>query len=385
VTNLWQPKTARALRVLHVVRSLNVGGLEMGVVNLVNGLHRLGVRQAVCCLEQRGALADRVPAEVPAWGCAEGRRRVWQRPELRAARLIHEFQPHVVHARNCGAWVDAGLAWVLAQQPGRLMFSIHGFDVMQRVSRKWALIYRQLARLTHAMAAVSSETAHEFARETGIPVSRFTVLSSGVDTQRFHPALDWPRPVPAEQRLVFGYVARLGTVKGHDILIRAFARAVHEFGVNAELRLVGDGPLRPGLEALAQERGVTDRVHFLGTRDDVPDQLRSFDVFVLASEREGRPTSIMEAMACGLPVVATDVGSVRGLVAEGVTGLVVAPSDVDGLARGLCQIATDPALRQRFARAARAEAESRLSLDSMLRAYLQFYGVRQEERASAAA
>jgi glycosyltransferase involved in cell wall biosynthesis len=371
--NLVHCEPGRRLRVLHVVRNLNIGGLEVGVVNLVNGLHRLGVRQAVCCLEHRGPLAERLPDAVPAWACADGGRTLWRRPELRAARVIRDFRPHVVHARNGAAWTDAALGWVLAGRPGRLVCSIHGFDQMSRLPWKWALVYRQLARLTESLAAVSGETARQFSRETGIPVSRFTVLSSGVDTNRFHPAESWPRAHRPGEPLVLGCVARMGSVKGHEILIRAFAQAVQDMGVNAVLRLIGDGPLRSSLEVLAGECGVTDRVQFLGARDDVPEQLRKLDVFTLASQREGRPTSIMEAMASGLPVVASDVGSVRELVDDGVSGLVVEPGNVRALAVAIRRVATDPLLRQRLGRASRARAEDALSLESMVRAYLNFY------------
>jgi glycosyltransferase involved in cell wall biosynthesis/peptidoglycan/xylan/chitin deacetylase (PgdA/CDA1 family) len=356
------------MRILHVVRDLDVGGMEVGLVNLVHRLHAHWARQAVCCLERIGSLAERLPAGVPAWSCGMGGGSTF-RPLMRAAQLMRRFRPQVIHARNGGSWTDAGAAWLLAGQPGRLAFSMHGWSQLEPLSPRWALIYRLLARQTSALAAVSPETAQQFAAETGIHASRFRVLYTGVDTDRFRPA----SRRPAAGRLVLGCVGRLDPVKGHDLLLEAFADVVHDLGVDAELRLIGDGPTRARTEELARQRRIADRVVFAGMRDDVPEQLRELDVFVLASLREGRPTSIMEAMASGLPVVASDVGSVRQLVGDGSTGLVVEPGNVPQLARSLHRLAGDAALRARFSAAGRARAVTEFSMDRMAHDYLEFY------------
>jgi glycosyltransferase involved in cell wall biosynthesis len=343
------------------------GGLEVGVANVVRSLSAKGFPQAVLCLEDRGELADALPASVPVWACVEGEERP-QRLPWRAARRMREWRPDVVHARNGSAWIDAGLAWLLARRPGRLAFSIHGWTQVDRMPRKRAFAYRQLARVTHALAAVSAETARQFADESGIPASRFAVLSSGVDTERFRPP-DAPR---SGSRIVLGCVGRLDPVKAHDVLIDAFARVVAG-GADLELRLLGDGPLKADLERHARDLGVADRVRFPGTVADVPEQLRDLDIFVLASHREGRPTSIMEAMASGLPVVATRVGSIPELVAEGRTGLLVDPGSTDELARAIGTLSGDEALRRRFAEEARRIAVEELSLDRMIEQYADFY------------
>jgi glycosyltransferase involved in cell wall biosynthesis len=230
-------------------------------------------------------------------------------------------------------------------------------------------MFRQLARMTWALAAVSAEAAQQFADETGIPAGRFAVLGSGVDTKRFRPATG-PRPAG---RSILGCVGRLDPVKAHDVLIEAFFRALGDGTRDLELRLMGDGPCRPALERLVQERGLTSRVRFLGTVPDIPEQLRELDFFALASHREGRPTSIMEAMASGLPVVATRVGSVATLVAEGRTGLLANPGDTDGLARAFAVLANDESLRCSLASEARRVAVAELSLDRMVDQYDAFY------------
>ncbi len=354
-------------RILHAVRRLGTGGLEVGVVNLARALDRLGYSQAILCLEDRGELADRLPSSVPVLACAEGRHP--QKLPWRAARHLRGWCPDIIHARNGGAWIDAALAWLMAGRRGRLVFSFHGWSRLDRMPRRQAFLFRQLSRMTRALAAVSAEAAEQFAVETGIPAGRFVVLRSGVDTLRFRPSAD-PRP---PGRLVLGCVGRLDPVKAHDVLIAAFDRALGGGRHDMELRLMGDGPCRPALQCLIRRRGLEDRVRLLGMADDIPDQLRQLDVFVLPSRREARPTSIMEAMASGLPVVATRVGSVPALVADGRTGLLVNPGDAEGLAEALATLVDDPMLRCRLAIEGRQVALEEFSLDRMVEQYDAFY------------
>lgn len=359
--------TCNPPRILHVVRRLCFGGLEMGVVNVVRGLERLGFPQAVCCLEDRGELADRVPHGVPIWVCAEAGQGVGA--SRCAARFIRDWRPDVIHARNGWAWIDAAAAWVLSGCCGRLAFSVHGWDRLDHMPRKRAFVFRQLAKLTKGMAAVSTETARQFALESGVAEDRFAILSSGVDTDVFHPAPSRR----AQDRIVLGCVGRLDPVKAHDVMIAALAKLVAAGSHDVELRLLGDGPCRADLEELVRTLGVQDRVRFCGMMSDIPDQLRELDIFILSSHREGRPTSIMEAMASGLPVVASRVGSIPDLVESGETGLLVEPGDAAGLAEAIAVLLGEEGKRRQFGAEARRVAVADLSLHRMVREYASFY------------
>ncbi|AGA29610.1 glycosyltransferase [Singulisphaera acidiphila] len=354
-------------RVLHVVTRLGFGGLEVEILNLVSGLERLGFTQALCCLQDVGELADQLPSTVPVWSCAGG-----SGPgsvPLRASRIIREWRPDIIHVRNGWAWPDTTAAWLMALRRGRLVFSFHGWDRVGRLPKRRAFLYRQLARLTPALASISAETADRFADEAGIAPGRFAVLDSGIDVERFRPA---EGRTPGG-RLVLGCVSRLDPIKAHDVLIDAFVRALDGGARDLELRLLGDGPTRGDLERLVAERGLTDRVRFLGMRRDIAEQLREMDVFVLSSHREGRPISIMEAMASGLPVISTRVGSIPGLIGEGQAGLLVEPGDVEGLARAIMTLADDSEARSRFAVESRRLAVAGLSVDRMAEQYAAFY------------
>jgi glycosyltransferase involved in cell wall biosynthesis len=367
---------------MHVVNSLEVGGVEVGVVNVMHGLDRLGYKQAVCCLERYGALCDQVPASIAVLACGRIDRHQRFAPLLRAAWFMRSFRPQIVHARNCGAWVNGALAWLLAGCPGRLVFSIHGLDWIGRIGRRRAMLYRQLARLTFGLVAVCDATARRFAAEADIPPERFTVLHTGIDTRRFHPAPERNRRLQPFTRVVLGCVARLGQRKGHEQLIKAFAGAAAQSQIDLELRLVGDGPCRASLQTLARELGVEATVRFMGECNDVPEQLVQLDFFVLASHQEGRPTSIMEAMAAGLPVVATRVGGVEDLVIDGQSGILVDPDDAAGLTRAILALANDVDCRQAFGETGRKLAADRFSLANMVEAYHAFYRDTMDRRNS---
>jgi glycosyltransferase involved in cell wall biosynthesis len=198
-------------------------------------------------------------------------------------------------------------------------------------------------------------------------------LHSGVDTERFSPRPFHATASQADRPFVIGCVARLDPVKGHSTLIEAFKLLQSDSAINAELRLIGDGPMRATLERQVERAGLAQRVSFLGTRNDLPQQLGELDLFVLASDREGRPTSIMEAMSAGLPVVATNVGSVTELVDDGEDGFIVEAGEPTQLAQAMQSIIQHDELRGKMSAAARKKAVANFSLERMNRDYANFY------------
>jgi len=187
---------------------------------------------------------------------------------------------------------------------------------------------------------------------------QYRVIPNGVPLERF--AL--PR-APVHGRILM--VGRLAPPKRPDLALRAFVQA-RERIPGAELHVVGDGPLRPGAEALAAELGVAGAVRFLGNRDDVPELLAQAECALLASDYEGCPLAVVEAMAASVPVAATAVGGTGELVREGVTGALAAKGDAEGLAEALVQVLADPARAAELGAEGRRDAERNLSLDLMV-------------------
>jgi glycosyltransferase involved in cell wall biosynthesis len=177
----------------------------------------------------------------------------------------------------------------------------------------------------------------------------------------------------AEKDTLFVCVARFAPQKNHALLLNAFARgpASHP---HARLLLVGDGALRANLEAQAKSLGVTDSIRFLGLRSDIPDALGASDVFVLGSDYEGNPLSVLEAMASGLPIVSTAVGGVPSLVKNGTHGLLVQPGDLEGLSKSMESLFRQREVRQSLGMAAARRARENFDVSNMVRAYEEVYG-----------
>ncbi len=198
------------------------------------------------------------------------------------------------------------------------------------------------------------------------------MIPNGVDTEQFRPQ---PKDAGFLQEIgvhatacVVGIVAQLRPEKNHELLLQAAAK-VRQQGVNAQFVIVGDGARRLDLESLCGQLGLQDAVHFLGACRDIPRLLAHFDLFVLTSKMEANPVSILEAQACGLPVVATRVGSIPDTVIDGQTGLLVRPGDVEGMAAAVAGLLKDESSRRRMGHAARQNIEQNWSIDRMVRGY----------------
>jgi glycosyltransferase involved in cell wall biosynthesis len=330
--------SGRTLRVLHVIHGLQRGGLENGVINLVNRLPREQFAQSICCLDRRGELADRIAGDVPIHVLDRGRYDL--RLPLRLARLLRELQPDVVHCRNWNTWMDTAAAHRLASRHGPLVWSFHGFADGEWFPWRRRVASRMLARMTDHLLAVCQDSAARYADRTGIPGDRFGVVYNGVDTARFAPASD-----RAQARAALGFaneeilvltVASLTPVKDHAGLIDAIEGLLLPANARVRFLFLGDGALRQALEARIAERGLQERVLLLGNSDQVSEYLSMADFLVLPSRLEGMSNAILEAMASGLPVVARRVGGNPELVVDGETGLLTRPGDVDDLTTARC-------------------------------------------------
>ncbi len=286
---------------------------------------------------------------------------------LELVRLFRRVRPEIVHASSSKAGVLGRLAAVVARVPIRI-FTVHGwafsaYSGLASAAYLWA--DRIAARATTMTICVSE---HE--RTTGLLArtcrpERTVVIPNAVDVGAA-PRAGGERPLP---RLIA--VGRLKAPKDYSTLLQAIARL--EPGSLEDALLVGDGPDRSQVERELSSLGLDGRVRVLGERPDVPALLASSDVFVLSSRSEGLPVSVLEAMAAGLPVVATDVGGLRELVVEDETGLLVPRADADALAAALRRLLADPELRRRLGDAGRARAEARFDLAPFRRAHLELY------------
>jgi len=358
-------------KVLQVVLSLNPGGTERLVVELVKRL-RPELPMAVCCLDEEGAWGEglrRENIEVVAL-----RRREGFRPRLgRAiARAAAQHGARVVHCHHYSPFVYASIARLWAPHL-KIVFTEHGRLSDAGPSPKRRTANRVLAHAPRTVVTVSSELKQHLVAE-GFPTDKINVIYNGIDVGPLPDASARTRVREQlgldERTIVIGTVARLDPVKDLQTLVRALGAP----GARRPMTLlvIGDGPERSTIEAAACHAGVASSVRFLGHRDDARDLLAGCDLYANSSISEGISLTILEAMAAGLPVVATHVGGTPEIV-DAFCGRLVPARDPETLAATLSELAGSPTLRSDLGRASRRRVEERFTLDRMIAEYRDAY------------
>ncbi|WAC72465.1 TIGR03088 family PEP-CTERM/XrtA system glycosyltransferase [Roseateles sp. SL47] len=372
--------------VLHVMYRFDTGGLENGVVNLINHMPADRYRHAILALTEVTDFRRRLQRDdvdffalnkPPGQG-------FWLYPQL--YRLFRTLQPAVVHSRNLAALEVQLPAW-LARVPVRI-HGEHGRDVgdLDGRNRTYQRVRRFYRPFVSHYIALSRDLGDYLTGPIGVPEARVSQFVNGVDTERFRAGLvdGVPRqaqpingcPFDPARHWIIGTVGRMQAVKDQLMLTRAFILMVHaaqDLRDRLRLVMVGDGPLRAECQALLDEAGMSDLAWLPGERSDVPAVMRGLHVFALPSLAEGISNTILEAMASGLAVVATEVGGNADLVTPQISGLLVAAGDPQPMATALLRLARSPAQAAAMGDAGRHRVERDFSMRAMVARYQGLY------------
>ena len=366
--------------IAHVVYRFDVGGLENGVVNLVNHLPSDSYRHAIVALTDVTDFHERIRRDDVQFFSLHKRPGHGVRLYPRLFKLFRDLAPAIVHTRNLAALEASVPAW-FAGVPARV-HGEHGRDVgdLDGSNRRYQRVRRVYRPFVNRYVALSKDLADYLRGPIGIPAARIAQIYNGVDTARFAPAPDGRVPPPgcpftSPDLWFVGTVGRMKDVKDQVTLAEAFVAAVrrHPAGARMRLVIVGSGPLSDRVDGVLASAGLRDQAWLPGDRADVPDILRGLDCFVLPSLAEGVSNTILEAMASGIPIVATRVGGNPELVDDGLTGRLVPPSNPESMAAAILAYFNDPATGRRHGRAARQVAVKRFSLERMVKDYLSLY------------
>lgn len=345
------------IHVLEVMGNAIVGGMESCVQRLIERLPRERFTvTALCPFESafterlRGLDVEVVVTPMPD-------NPPWCSVQL-ASALIKTSAIDVLHAHLPNAHLLAGLAGKLTGKP--VLASIHG--------RQLTTLDMEVHRTAGTHLGVVCRQSYFHAIGMGVNAAQTSYLPNGVDVEAFKPAA---RPenglrkefgIPADAP-VAGFIGRLVWEKGPEVFLNA-ALLMRHLVPNAHFIMIGDGEMAPEVRAFIDRHGLADRVHLAGMRADMPSIYPQFDLAVSTSHSEAMPLAIMEAMACGLPVVATEVGGVPDLVEQGETGWLIRHEDFEGTARMAARMLADPAMVRRMGAKARKRAVERFSLDA---------------------
>ena len=363
------------IKVAQIIYSLNPGGLENGIINLVNNMDDFKFENTICCLTQGGDFEKRLNKNIKV-------SKMFKKPGndyqlyIKLIKYLKEIKPTIVHTRNW-AGMDGIIAAKMAGVP-IIVHGEHGFEITdltgQNKKRKF-IRKLVLSTIVDKIVTVSKNLKNRLINEIKIKPEKIIHIPNGVDTNKFNIyRKEFTRKKFGfkKEDFIIGIVARLDPIKNHKTLISAFKEIV-TIHPNTNLVIVGDGPLRNKLENQTYQLSINNKVIFMGERNDVPEILKTFDIFVLPSLNEGMSNTILEAMATGIPVIASNVGGNPELVVDERTGFLFPSNDVESLVQKIKTYILHPELKQKHGYNAHKRVEEKFSLDQMVRRYEELY------------
>jgi glycosyltransferase involved in cell wall biosynthesis len=361
------------VKILHVVNSLEPGGMENGVVNLACALAPRGMVSHVACLERRGAFADRLPetSQVLLLGKSGG---FSPSAAWRLAQSIRRLRPDLVHCHNLGALIYSGLATL----GGLRCTLVHGEhsqftdeELQPRRLRQRRLLYRGCRAIHTVSTALREELI-----SLGFSANKITTIANGVDLARFAPAnraaARGALSLPADA-VCLGMVGRFGPFKHHQQLLEAFEQIAPRFPKVRLLIVGGGGSEEAAVTQRARASTFRSRIHLLGFQPDPRACYQALDLLVIPSVNEGLSNVALEAMACGVPALVRSGCGHEQIINPGLDGWIEALPSATALAARLAEILAEPSRLVDFGRNARKKVAAQFSLESMIAAYERLY------------
>ena len=377
VNNTTQPPL-----IAHVIYRLGVGGLENGLINLINQMPPDKYRHIIICLKGSTQFRQRLNRkDVRIIDLHKKEGQDWL-SFVRFYRILKQYEVDIIHTRNLGTieyQVPAFLAGVRYRVHGE-----HGWDVFdpEGNNKKYQWLRRLLSPFIQVFIPLSVHLKDYLIKKVKIPAHKIQRICNGVDTQKFYPEqknndflIDCPFAFDRE-RIIIGTVGRMHGVKDQLTLVAAFIALMQshtELIGEVLLFLIGEGPLRQEAVELLEKHQLLQYAWLPGERKDIAEIMRTLDIFVLPSQAEGISNTILEAMATGLPVIATNVGGNPELVKDGETGLLVPPSNPEKMATALYGLISDPEKRQQQGENSHQRVLEHFSIQAMVNKYTKVY------------
>lgn len=364
------------IKILQVIWSLAYGGAERVVMDISQTLDRDKFDVHICCTNGKGVFAERMEKQgITVHVLADAEWKPVYLSGLKLLRLLRNERPAVLHSHGSGPLFDASFARLFHRVP----FYVHTFHYgnYPGCSPNKLIAERIASKRPDRLIAVSNAQRDALIQHLKIPPEKIQTIYNGVSKNQ---NINDNELINAKKRelgiqpgdFTLGTVAIFSEQKGLTFLLESAAKVINVLP-KARFILVGDGPLRQELENKSRDLGLNSRVLFTGLRTDVHELLLAFDVFLMSSLWEGMALTLLEAMAAGKPVVATDVGDNSIIVKHGITGYIVRPKDAGQMADSILQLANDPLTKDKMGKEAVKEYSNRFTLDKMMKEYASLF------------
>jgi sugar transferase (PEP-CTERM/EpsH1 system associated) len=367
--------------IAHIIHRLGVGGLENGLVNLINSMPDGRYQHAIICLEGYTDFRKRIAKDDVNVFALHKREGYDLQLYFKLFKLLRQLKPDIVHTRNLAALEAQPIAAVAGIK--RRVHGEHGRDMsdLEGKNLKYNLLRSAIYPFVGRFITVSKDLQMWLVNRLKVSPDRITQIYNGVDSGRFSATLSQtiehsPEGFFAENVFVIGSVGRMEAVKDYPTLIRAFVRlleAIPDARKSLRLVIVGDGSSRQRCLEMVYKSGCEKLIWMPGERHDIPDLMRKMDLFVLPSLGEGISNTILEAMSCGLPVVATRVGGNVELIDETQSGALVEPGNEAALEQAILKYYVQPELLEKHGKFARNKIETCFSMPAMIESYMNEY------------
>jgi sugar transferase (PEP-CTERM/EpsH1 system associated) len=369
--------------IAHILYRFAVGGLENGVVNLINRIPEDHYRHVIISLTDSTDFKQRLNREDVEIYCLNKKPGHDIGLYIRLWKLLRKLKPAITHTRNLAALEMVAVSMLAGVK--RRVHSEHGWGMndLNGANKKYRLLRRLMSVLVHRYIGLSKHIVNYLHQDAGIPERKLTQIYNGVDADRFNSDDNqkqdfsaFPAKFITQDSILIGTVGRMEPVKDQLTLVDAFILLEKQCELhrqNLRLVIIGDGELRAQAQAKLDNAGLSEKAWLPGSRDDVNSLMTCMDIFVLPSRNEGISNTILEAMATGLPVVATRVGGNPELVVDGETGILVPSDDALQMMQALSSYVENEGKRQLDGQAARQLIAKRFRLEHMVDNYLSLY------------
>jgi len=366
--------------IVHVIYRLDIGGLEILLSECIRRIPRQRFRHAIICTSGYSAFVEKIAGTGTPIYSLDKPAGLGLSAHLRLWKLLRTLRPTILHT-YCISAVEYTATGMLAGVPVRL-HSEHGRNLNEADGRnlKYNVLRRVMALMMHSCITVSSDLQSWLAEIVRVPRSKISCIPNGVDTDKFSPNSmqlpSGPAHVSGPDRFVIGTVGRVCEVKNQAALVDAFVLLLERFRGNKpelSLTIIGDGPLLTPLKEKISGLGIAHHVWTPGARNDIAEIMKTFSVFVLPSLSEAMPVAALEAMATGIPVIASRVGGLPDIIKENMTGMLVDSPCPECLVEAISEYVQDPDMGKWHGAAGRKFVERHHGIDRMVNAYLALY------------